>query len=141
MDVWLLILWKFIYWQNSNFGGLIFGKDGDGNYGYYGADDSLIPFKSGRVIAVTVSGKTNFNSAWTVDLGVKINSFMWWSDAKANISYVTMGACHESLKKLHSSSRNETVDFNYGISGTTVTFPQQPLDTFKNGALLYFIVV
>ena len=26
-------------------GGLRFGKDGDGNYGYYGADDSLIPFK------------------------------------------------------------------------------------------------
>ena len=24
-----------------------FGKDGDGNYGYYGADGSLIPFKSG----------------------------------------------------------------------------------------------
>ena len=23
-----------------------FGKDGDGNYGYYGADDSLIPFSS-----------------------------------------------------------------------------------------------
>jgi len=22
-----------------------FGKDGDGNYGYYGADGSLIPFK------------------------------------------------------------------------------------------------
>lgn len=29
----------------SNLGGLRFGKDGDGNYGYYGADDSLIPFK------------------------------------------------------------------------------------------------
>ena len=27
-------------------GGLTFGKDGDGNYGYYGADGSLIPFKS-----------------------------------------------------------------------------------------------
>ena len=24
-----------------------FGTDGDGNVGYYGADDSLIPFKSG----------------------------------------------------------------------------------------------
>ena len=30
--------------QNKNMGGLRFGKDGDGNYGYYGADDSLIPF-------------------------------------------------------------------------------------------------
>ena len=30
--------------QNKNLGGLSFGKDGDGNYGYYGADGSLIPF-------------------------------------------------------------------------------------------------
>ena len=31
---------------NSSLGGLNFGTDGDGNYGYYGADGSLIPFKS-----------------------------------------------------------------------------------------------
>ncbi len=31
---------------NDSLGGLRFGTDGDGNYGYYGADDSLIPFKS-----------------------------------------------------------------------------------------------
>ena len=31
---------------NNNLGGLRFGADGDGNYGYYGADGSLIPFKS-----------------------------------------------------------------------------------------------
>lgn len=30
----------------NNLGGLSFGIDGDGNYGYYGADGSLIPFKS-----------------------------------------------------------------------------------------------
>lgn len=29
----------------NSLGGLNFGKDGDGNYGYYGADGSLIPFK------------------------------------------------------------------------------------------------
>ena len=34
--------------QNKNLGGLRFGVDGDGNYGYYGADDSLIPFKSSK---------------------------------------------------------------------------------------------
>lgn len=32
---------------NSSLGGMKFGIDGDGNYGYYGADGSLIPFKSG----------------------------------------------------------------------------------------------
>lgn len=31
----------------SSLGGMKFGIDGDGNYGYYGADGSLIPFKSG----------------------------------------------------------------------------------------------
>ncbi len=31
---------------NKNMGGLTFGIDGDGNYGYYGADGSLVPFKS-----------------------------------------------------------------------------------------------
>ena len=31
---------------NSSLGGLKFGTDGDGNYGYYGADGSLIPFRS-----------------------------------------------------------------------------------------------
>ena len=37
---------------NDSLGGLRFGIDGDGNYGYYGADDSLIPFKSSKVIAI-----------------------------------------------------------------------------------------
>lgn len=32
---------------NGNFGGLRFGTDGEGNYGYFGADDSLIPFSLG----------------------------------------------------------------------------------------------
>lgn len=35
-----------VYELNSSLGGMKFGKDGDGNYGYYGADGSLIPFKS-----------------------------------------------------------------------------------------------
>ena len=31
---------------SESLGGLRFGTDGEGNYGYFGADDSLIPFKS-----------------------------------------------------------------------------------------------
>lgn len=34
---------------NSCLGGLSFGTDGDGNYGYYGADGSLIPFKGSPI--------------------------------------------------------------------------------------------
>jgi len=31
---------------NQKFGGIRFGKDGDGNYGYYKGDDTFVPFKS-----------------------------------------------------------------------------------------------
>ncbi len=37
---------KAVSTLNNNLGGLSFGIDGDGNYGYYRADGSLIPFKS-----------------------------------------------------------------------------------------------
>ena len=40
---------------NDSLGGLRFGTDGDGNYGYYGADDSLIPFKSGNDLEMVTS--------------------------------------------------------------------------------------
>lgn len=43
---------------NSSLGGLKFGTDGDGNYGYYGADGSLIPFSSKVFGFMTVSGLT-----------------------------------------------------------------------------------
>lgn len=36
---------------DSSLGGLAFGTDGDGNYGYYGADGSLIPFSSFKELA------------------------------------------------------------------------------------------
>lgn len=34
---------------NASLGGLTFGVDGDGNYGYYGADGSLVPFSSFKI--------------------------------------------------------------------------------------------
>lgn len=37
---------KCVNQLNNSLGGLKFGKDGDGNYGYYGADGSLIPFSN-----------------------------------------------------------------------------------------------
>lgn len=37
-------------------GGLSFGKDGDGNYGYYGADGSLVPFKRTEIISCGTIG-------------------------------------------------------------------------------------
>lgn len=40
--------------KNKNFGGVSFGIDGDGNYGYYGADGSLVPFKKGGCQLVSI---------------------------------------------------------------------------------------
>ena len=45
---------------NESLGGLRFGYDGDSNtYGYYGADDSFIPFKSTEL--VFLGTETSFN--------------------------------------------------------------------------------
>ncbi len=49
---------------NSSLNGMKFGIDGDGNYGYYGADGSLIPFKSGFSGAnIYMSGTNSGNLA------------------------------------------------------------------------------
>lgn len=44
-----------------------FGVDGDGNYGYYGADGSLVPFKSGEVLLNTLTTFSASSSKKTVD--------------------------------------------------------------------------
>ena len=127
----------------NNLGGLRFGYDGDSNkYGYYGADDSFIPFKSGgKVIAVTVSGKDAFDSAWTVDLGVNVKSFMWYCLGVSGISWDCYGVCHGNIKKVMSKvNANAWFDLSYTISGTKVTFPAQSYHTFKSGATIYFFV-
>lgn len=50
------------YWAKcdlTNIGGVRFGIDGDGNRGYYGADGSLIPFSSFKVVSKTLTLKTS----------------------------------------------------------------------------------
>ena len=51
---------------NNSLGGLRFGYDGDSNaYGYYGADDSFIPFKSGVMFLYDYGDmKTNITGGW-----------------------------------------------------------------------------
>lgn len=41
-----------------------FGKDGDGNCGYYGADGSLIPFKSNIEYITTINGNIYNNKQY-----------------------------------------------------------------------------
>ena len=62
---------------NNNLGGLKFGYDGDSNtYGYYGADGSLIPFKSSNLIA-----GYSAQSTITIDFGKgkAVNGFLMQS--------------------------------------------------------------
>ena len=59
---------------NNNLGGLRFGVDGDGNYGYYGADGSLVPFKSGGgsftvTTYVASNASTTYNRQAMLDAG------------------------------------------------------------------------
>ena len=50
-----------------------FGVDGDGNYGYYGADDSLIPFNNSLFIGVGSVGMTRTgDSAGSIYIGCAI---------------------------------------------------------------------
>ncbi len=67
---------------NSSLGGLKFGTDGDGNYGYYGADGSLIPFngkKQSKTVSFTTtsSDKNNGykNVVVTFDDLIKVQSY------------------------------------------------------------------
>ena len=67
--------WPFVG-QNKNFGGVSFGIDGDGNYGYYGADGSLVPFKSfdealhGYGYGVMQWGTKKYSKSYNIPKGV-----------------------------------------------------------------------
>ena len=61
--------------QNKNFGGVSFGIDGDGNYGYYGADGSLIPFKKGECQLVSI-GTIGGNGSFSVPTKYQANGII-----------------------------------------------------------------
>lgn len=66
--------WLFVG-QNKNFGGVSFGIDGDGNYGYYGADGSLIPFKKGECQLVSI-GTIGGNGSFSVPTKYQANGII-----------------------------------------------------------------
>lgn len=67
----------------SSLGGMKFGKDGDGNYGYYGADGSLIPFKKEKEpITVNIYGSMNGSAAsFIFTAPIDRNNVSWWTAA------------------------------------------------------------
>ena len=128
---------------NRDLGGLPFGQDTDGNWGYKtGGADTVIPFKNGQAIQVTVAGKDDIAGAWTVDLGVKVNAFAWFCPNITGLSYDCAGICWGNIKKFMTANiQGNSKNMNYVIDGTKVTFPADSAHTFRNGAIVYFIVI
>ena len=86
---------------NDSLGGLRFGTDGEGNYGYFGADDSLIPFRSKVVYLGT--GRS-FNIATVVGIeNVKRysadNFIVGWDCPSADGGYCN-GPSHPYVRKV-----------------------------------------
>ena len=92
--------------QNKNLGGLRFGVDGDGNYGYYGADDSLIPFS--RCQFKLGKGAVNFTIPYNCNVRVLVP---------------TVGNKYQ-IVKLGTSKKNATLygfsEYDYGLCATAI---------------------
>lgn len=127
----------------SDLGGLVFAQDADGNWGYKaGGADTVIPFKNGQAIKVTVEGKGDIAGAWTVDLGVKVNAFAWFCPNITGLSNDCAGICWGNIKKFMTANiQGNSKNMNYVIDGTKITFPADSAHTFRNGAIVYFIVI
>ena len=84
-----------VYELNKNMGGLTFGKDGDGNYGYYGADGSLVPFRSTEVICLGTG--TSFDvSTYKGYENFTVNNFILAYDAPTATVNTTIIRCNPS---------------------------------------------
>ncbi len=127
----------------SDLGGLVFAQDADGNWGYKaGGADTVIPFKNGQAIKVTVEGKGDIAGAWTVDLGVKVNAFAWFCPNITGLSNDCAGICWGNIKKFMTANiQGNSKNMNYVIDGTKITFPADSAHTFRNGSIVYFIVI
>ena len=74
-DTEIVPSWRRFPQQNKNFGGVSFGIDGDGNYGYYGADGSLVPFKKGECQLVSI-GTIGGNGSFSVPTKYQSNGII-----------------------------------------------------------------
>ena len=72
---------------NSNLGGVKLGIDGDGNYGYYRADDSFVPFKSGGSEPFVIESLTKISEFNLAQYGTK--TWIVDRDCPNGISLVT----------------------------------------------------
>lgn len=130
--------------RNNTSSGIAIHMQNGNDYKFYiqrGADAVLKKLGSGgKVIPITVSGKSSISGAWTVDLGVEVKSFIWYCPPVPNLAYACGGICYGSIKECVSASYADSFSLAYVINGTKVTFPSQARNTFQDGAVVYFIV-
>ena len=88
---------------NNSLGGLSFGTDGEGNYGYFGADGSLIPFKSG--MKFRISG----------EFAAKENTF------NPTIAFTNNGNKTVTLNKISTTNTIEYIITKDGTSSTIMS--------------------
>ena len=88
----------------ENLGGLSFGTDGEGNYGYFGADGSLIPFKSNvdfeATIRVTIGTQYRRTETGTIvdDYVTGIKTFnVKYVDSKLTITQIDTSYSEEKI--------------------------------------------
>lgn len=104
---------------NNKFGGLRFGIDGDGNYGYYGADDSLIPFNR-SVVFGNFSLSTSFQK---ITLGFKPRFLL------VSTSEYTSGAVSYEYDESYSTTNVKRMRI---LSTTSATAGTEALGTYMN---------
>ena len=104
---------------NKNLGGLRIGVDGDGNGGYYKADDSFVPFKKQVETATYVNGTKSIKVDWNVYSKVVVCCLEMRGDGQKAVSTIDKNG---TVTLLGSSwgSRYQGYD-NYNVSGNTVT--------------------
>ena len=102
-------------------GGLRFGKDGDGNYGYYGADGSLIPFSSGESgIDFTKATLVDYQSFHTAGTNHKVT---FTPDETGLYMFIYIPYCTDTAPTATTNSGITNILFNVGelhrINGTS----------------------
>ena len=106
-------------------GGLKFGKDGDGNYGYYGADGSLIPFKGSKVIAILCR---NSSTTLSIAKGTTFNDLEYCTATNSKTDTVTKTVTFNKSCKVLLLHTTTSTNANY-VSTVTITLNDEEIFT------------
>lgn len=113
---------------NDSLGGVQFGKDGDGNYGYYGADGSLIPFKSRPTILNTYITRVGWRNAYIDITGL-------YSDyAQITIEDIAIQLTAGGFGGNSGSSIVDNINYSYDNNNGRITLTTS-VDCFQRDAI------